>query len=305
MASLLIVGGAGFIGAHVAEQAIAAGRRVRLFDARPPLGALSRIASGADHVAGDVRDRAALADAAAGCDVIVNCAAVVGPVRARAAPDLAFAVNVGGVFNVLEVARAGGQRVVNISTATLYGNRPELGLLTEDSPPEPVSLYDATKLMGETLCTSYRKTYGVAACSIRTGFVYGLGSGIGKYFVPAALAGEAVEEDSGAEHPCDFTYVVDLASGILRAAEAAELAEPVYNVSTGVLRTRGELAAAVRRAVPGAIIRQGGGRNPKLHIRGACDVGRAARDLGYRPRFTLEAGIADWVARAGAAGGKP
>jgi len=299
MATILIAGGAGFVGAHVTEQAVAAGHRVRLFDARPPAGPLARLAAAAEYVAGDVRERAALAAAAADCDVIVNCAAVVGPVRAREAPEAAFAVNVGGTFNVVEVARETGARVVNVSTATLYGNRPGLEVLTEDAPPDPVSLYDATKLMGETLCASYRKTYGVAACSIRTGFVFGLGSGIGQYFVPAALAGEPAEEPAGAAHPCDFTYVVDLASGILRAVEAPALPEPVYNITTGVIRTRGELAAAVRKAVPGAVIRQGEGRNPKLHLRGACDIARAARDLGYRPRFSLESGIADWVARAG------
>ncbi len=301
MATILIAGGAGFVGAHVTEQAAAAGHRVRLFDARPPAEPLTRLAAPAAYVAGDVRDRAALALAAAGCDVIVNCAAVVGPVRAREAPEAAFAVNVGGTFNVLEIAREAGQRVVNVSTATLYGNRPALETLTEDSPTDPVSLYDATKLMGETLCATYRKTFGVVACSIRTGFVYGLGSGIGQYFVPAALAGEPVEEEAGAAHPCDFTYVVDLASGILRAVEAAALPDAVYNITTGVLRTRGDFAAAVRRAIPGAVIRQGEGRNPKLHIRGACDVSRAARDLGYRPRFSLESGIADWVVRARAA----
>jgi nucleoside-diphosphate-sugar epimerase len=295
--ALLLVGGAGFVGAHVAEQALAAGHRVRLYDRRPPAPPLQRLTQGAAFQAGDVRDRPALAAAAQGCDVIVNCAAVVGPVRAREDPEGAFAVNVGGTFAVLETARATGARVVYVSTATLYGNRPQLEVLTEESPTDPVSLYDATKLMGETLCATYRKTYGVDACAIRTGFVFGLGSGIGQYFVPAALAGEAVSEDAGADHPCDFTYVVDLAGGVLAAALAAERPHVVYNVTSGVLRTRGDFAAIVRRALPAARIVQGAGRNPRLHIRGACDVSRAATELGWRPRFTLETGIADWIAR--------
>jgi len=297
LAQILIIGGAGFVGAHVAEQALAAGHGVRIFDARPPVASLQRLVGSAEMITGDVRDRAALAVAAEGRSVIVNLAAVVGPVRAREAPEDAFAVNVGGTFNVLQIARASGARVVNLSTATLYGNRPELDLLTEDSPPDPVSLYDATKLMGETLCASYRKTYGVEGCSIRTGFVYGMGSGIGQYFVPSVLAGRPVEEDAGIDHPCDFTYVVDLAGGVMRAIEAAKLPRAVYNVTTGVLRTRGEFAAIVRQLLPQAVITQGPGRNPKLHIRGACDIGRATADLGYRPRFTLESGIADWIAR--------
>jgi len=139
MATILIAGGAGFVGAHVTEQAAQAGHRVRLFDAAPPAGPLARLAAPAAYVRGDVRDRAALAAAASGCDVVVNCAAVVGPVRAREAPDAAFAINVGGTFNILELARAAGSRVVNVSTATLYGNRPALETLTEESPTDPVS----------------------------------------------------------------------------------------------------------------------------------------------------------------------
>jgi len=301
MANILIVGGSGFVGAHLVEQARTT-HRLRLFDMAPPQGVLAASTQGIDFVTGDIRDRAALARAATDCDVIVNCAAVVGPIKSREAPELAFEVNVGGTFNVLELAREGKRRVVNLSTATLYGNKPELGVLREDANPDPVSLYDATKLMGETLCSSYRKTYGVEVCAIRTGFVFGLGSGIGQYFVPAALKGESVIEEAGADHPCDFTYVVDLASGILRAVEASALPENVYNVTSGVLRTRGEFAAIVRRLIPGADIRQGPGRNPRLHIRGECDISRAARDLGYRPRFSLETGVADWIDRARAAG---
>ncbi len=296
MAQILIVGGAGFVGAHLTEQAVAAGHRVRLFDARRPADVLQPLTARAEFVAGDVRDRQALAGAASGCSVVVNCAAVVGPIRAREAPEAAFGGHVGGTFNVLELARGSRARIVNFLDGDAYGNRPELGVLTEDLPPDPVSLYDATKLMGETLCATYRKTYGVGVLD-PTGFVYGMGSGIGQYFVPAALAGQPVTEEAGIDHPCDFTYVVDLASGILRAVEAERLPHSVYNVTTGVLRTRGEFAAIVRRELPQAAIAQGPGRNPKLHIRGPCDVSRAAADLGYRPRFTLETGIPDWIAR--------
>ena len=184
MTRFLITGGSGFVALHAAEQALARGHAVTLFDLSPPPAYAAALAPGARIGAGDVRERAALAAAAEDATHVVHCAAVVGPVRAREAPETAFAVNVGGTFNLLELARASGARIVNLSTATLYGNRPELGVLTEDSPPDPVSLYDATKLMGETLCATYRKTFGVAVASIRTGFVFGHGSRIGEYFLP-------------------------------------------------------------------------------------------------------------------------
>jgi nucleoside-diphosphate-sugar epimerase len=198
---------------------------------------------------------------------------------------------------VLEAARDSGARVILLSTATLYGTRPDLLPLDEDATPDPVSLYDATKLMAETLCTSYRRTFGVIAASLRTGFVYGAGNSVGEYFVYPTLRGEAVREPAGGDHPCDFTYVEDLALALVCAAEQPSLPEAIYNVTGGSLHTRGEFAAIVRRLLPQAHITLAPGIDPMRHLRGACVIRRAIRDFGYRPH-TMEAGITDWIAKA-------
>lgn len=305
MTRFLITGGSGFVALHAAEQALARGHSVTLFDLSPPPDYAAALAPGARLVAGDVRHRAVLAAAAEDATHVIHCAAVVGPVPANADPARAVEVNVGGTSNVLELARARGLPVVNLSTATLYGHRPGLEALDEAAAPDPIGVYDATKLMAETLCAAYRRTYGVAVASVRTGFVFGYGSRIGEYFLPRVLRGEAIEEPCGGDHSCDFTYVVDLARGLVAAAEAGALPEPVYNITTGVRRTRGDLAEAVRALVPGVVIRQGGGIDPARHLRGACLIARAARDFGYAPRFTLETGLAHWRERIGALGQAP
>ncbi|MBL8700507.1 MAG: NAD(P)-dependent oxidoreductase [Alphaproteobacteria bacterium] len=297
MTRVLITGGSGFVALHAAEVALARGHAVTLFDLSSPPAYAARLAPGARHVQGDVRDRAALAAAAEGASHVIHCAAVVGPAPAKADPTRAVEVNVVGTGNVLELARARGLPVVNLSTATLYGHRPGLEPLDETAAPDPIGVYDATKLMAETLCTTYRRTFAVEVASIRTGFVFGHGSRIGEYFLQRVLRGEAIEEPCGADHSCDFTYVVDLARGLVAAAEAGALPEPVYNVTTGVRRTRGDLAAAVRSLVPAAVIRQGPGVDPARHLRGACLIARAHRDFGYAPRFTLETGLAHWLDR--------
>ncbi len=297
MATLLITGGAGFVALHTAEAALARGHAVRLFDLDALPGYAARIAGGAVFHRGDVRDRVALAEAAAGATHLIHCAALVGPAPAKADPVRAVEVNVGGTSNMLELARHHGLKLVNLSTATLYGHRTDLAPLDESDRPEPLGIYDATKLMTETLCESYRKAYATAATSIRTGFVFGHGSRIGEYFLPRVLRGEAVEEESGADHPCDFTSVLDLAAGLVAAAEAGRLPEPVYNITSGRLRSRGELAAIVRALVSGAQIRQGPGLDPGRHLRGACRIERARRDFGYAPAQTLESGLAHWHAR--------
>lgn len=302
MTRILITGGGGFVALHAAEAAVARGHAVTLFDLSSPPAYAAALAPAARIVRGDVRDRAALAAAAEGATHVIHCAAIVGPTPAKADPARAVDVNVGGTCNVLELARARGLPVVNLSTATLYGHRPGLEPLDETATPDPIGIYDATKLMAETLCATYRKTFAVDVVSIRTGFVFGHGSRIGEYFLPRVLRGERIEEPCGAAHSCDFTYVVDLGRGLVAAAEAGALPEPIYNITTGVRRTRGDLAAAVRALVPGAQIVQGPGVDPARHLRGACLIARAARDFGFVPRFTLETGLAHWHERIRALG---
>lgn len=295
MASFLVTGGSGMVAQHVAEHAIALGHDVRLADLSWPEERLW--VEGPARLGFDIRDAAACRRHAAGATAIIHCAAVVGPARSRVDPRLTLEVNVTGTANLLEAAHAAGARLINVSTATLYGNRPDLLPLHETDPADPLTIYDGTKLMGETWCAAHRRTYGSDSASFRTGFVYGRGNQIGEYFLPRVLAGEAVDESAGRDHPCDFTYVVDLAEALVAAALAPALPNPVYNVTGGVLRTRGEFAQAVRDLLPGAEITQGAGIDPARHLRGPSVLERAKADFGWSPRFSLAQGLADWHRR--------
>ena len=295
MKRMLITGGSGMVGQHVAAAAVARGYQVRLADYAWPQASLWAL--GDERVTFDIRDAKACHDHARGVDAIVHCAAVVGPVRARIETLQTLAINVNGTANLLEAALAHGARFLSMSTATLYGHRPLLEPLDETSQADPLTVYDGTKLMAEVHCTAHRRTYGSDVASFRTGFVFGRGTQIGEYFLPRVLAGQAVAEPAGREHPCDFTYVVDLAEALVAAAEAPLLAHSVYNITGGRIRTRGELAQGVRDLVPSAQISQGVGIDPARHLRGACVIERARQDFGWRPRFSLESGLADWLAR--------
>ena len=295
MKRMLITGGSGMVGQHVAAAAVARGYQVRLADHAWPQTVLW--ASCDEGVTFDIRDAKACHDHARGVDAIVHCAAVVGPARARIDPLQTLAINVNGTANLLEAALAHGARFLSMSTATLYGHRPLLEPLDETSQADPLTVYDGTKLMAEVHCTAHRRTYGSDVASFRTGFVFGRGTQIGEYFLPRVLAGQAVAEPAGREHPCDFTYVVDLAEALVAAAEAPLLAHSVYNITGGRIRTRGDLAQGVRDLVPSAQISQGAGIDPARHLRGACVIERARQDFGWRPRFSLESGLADWLAR--------
>lgn len=295
MSRILVTGGSGMVAQHVAEAALRQRHEVILADMAWPEKRMW--VEGAGRVTFDIRDAKACATYAQGIDAIIHCAAVVGPARARLDPQVTLAVNVNGTANLLEAARGQGARLINVSTATLYGNRPDLRPLDEADPTDPLTIYDGSKLMSEAWCAAHRRTFGSDSASIRTGFVYGRGNQIGEYFLPRVLAGESVVEGAGGDHPCDFTYVVDLAEGLLAAALAPSLPYPVYNITGGVLRTRGDFAEAVRAVVPGAQITQPSGIDPARHLRGACRLDRAREDFGWGPRFSIEAGVADWRQR--------
>lgn len=295
MDRILVTGGSGMLAQHVADAAQSWGLGVTLADIAWPEDRMW--VEGPDRLSFDMRDRTACKDAARGMRAIIHCAAVVGPARARADALLTLDVNVAGTAALLEAAYAEGARLLNMSTATLYGNRPDLAPLDETDPPDPLTIYDGTKLMTETWCSAHRRTYGSDCASFRTGFVYGRGNQIGEYFLPRVLAGERVEETAGGDHPCDFTYVVDLAEALVMAATAPALPHDVYNITGGVLHTRGAFADAVRRLVPGSQIVQPPGIDPARHLRGPCRIARAEADFGWRPRFDLHAGLSDWRAR--------
>lgn len=295
MGLVLVTGGSGMVAQHVAEAAIARGHQVCLADMAWPEERMW--IDGVERVSFDIRDKAACIDHAADVVAIVHCAAVVGPARSRVDPLFTLDVNVTGTANLLEAAFATGARLVNVSTATLYGNRPDLAPLHETDPTDPLSVYDGTKLMAEAWCAAHRRTYGSDVASFRTGFVYGRGNQIGEYFLPRVLAGDVVTENAGGDHPCDFTYVVDLAEGLVAAALAPHLDNTVYNITGGRLRLRRDLADAVKALVPQAHISQVPGIDPGRHLRGASVLDRAREDFGWAPRFTLESGLADWQQR--------
>jgi nucleoside-diphosphate-sugar epimerase len=295
MAKFLITGGSGMVAQHTAEAALKAGHAVRLADVAWPDGRVW--ISDVERVTFDLRDTHAAAEHADGTDAVIHCGAVVGLHRARIDAMITLDVNVGGTAGLLAATHAAGTRLVSMSTATLYGDRPDLQPLDEDDKIEPLGLYDGSKAMAEIYCTTHKMTLGGEVASIRTGFVYGFGNQIGEYFLPKAMDGIAIAERTGREHPCDFTYVVDLAEALIAMATAPALPQTVYNVTGGVLRTRGELATIVRKLIPSAEISQGEGLNPERHLRGPCRLDRVRHDVGWSPRFTLETGMADWLAR--------
>ena len=294
---ILITGGCGFVGAFTALELVEHGHEVVCYDQQAVRNdVLERAGPGVVVVQGDVRDRARLASVVEQHRIegIAHTAAVIGQDEGAERPDWMLDVNLGGTVSVLETARAHSLRVVYVSTATLYGQHPDLHVLPEDARPEPVGMYDTTKLMAETLAISYHKIYGLDVVALRPGYVYGHHNSTGGYFLDKVARGEVIDQPVGADLPIDVTYVRDLAQGIRLAMTVRPIRSRIFNLTGGVLRRHGEVAAIARELIPSAQIRLGPGIQPHSHLRGPSDITRARTELGYAPGYTLEQGMADW-----------
>jgi nucleoside-diphosphate-sugar epimerase len=290
---VLITGAAGFVGSHTARYFVQQGWQVIGYDLAKSGGILNNDVT---CIFGDILDQKALESAVTQYDVsgIVHLAATVREPGCLDNPGPAVQVNVVGTTHVLELARKHNLRVTYLSTATLYGRDPDLHPLSEDSPVSPVGIYDTTKYMAEALCMTYHKVFGTDVTAVRTGFVYGPGQGIDRYFVEHVSQGIALSEHEGADHPCDYTYVKDLAKGLFLAHSVRPIQHRLFNITGGHLYRRQDLVKIVKDAFPDAQIHLGKGINEKLNLRGVCLIDRARQELGYEP-LSLEAGVADWV----------
>lgn len=295
---VLITGGTGFVGAFTAAHFAQHGHEVVCFDRKlQPSPELEAAGTRVSLVQGDVLNGKKLLETvrAHGIEGIVHAAAVISQGAGAADPVAMYRINVEGTMAVLEAVRSGGLRMVYVSTATLYGMHPDLPPHREDDRPDPVGIYDTTKLMAETMAITYHKVYKLDIVAIRPGYIYGPRNSTGGYFLDRLHAGERVEQPVGGDLPMDVTYVKDVALGIYLAMTVRPVRHRIFNITGGIQRLRREGADLARQLVPGAQIHVGPGIPPTAHLRGPSDLTRAREELGYRPQYSLEAGMADWL----------
>ena len=300
--TVVVTGGAGFIGSHSVEALLARGWQVRVFDnfstgKRANLPSDRRLAV---HQA-DIRDRAALARVLDGASHVLHLAAQVSVEASVADPLGSAEVNVTGFLNVLDAARhARVQRVVYASSAAVYGTPAQLPL-HESSATAPLSPYGLEKSINDQYAALYASLYQISALGLRYFNVYGPRqdprspyAGVISKFVDLALAGRTLTVFGDGAQTRDFVYVGDVAAVNARALEAD--AGGVVNVGTGRTTTLLDMIDALERILDKRLQRAFGPERAGDIRHSAMQPARLASVLPPLPATTLDAGLAALVA---------
>ncbi|NDD30735.1 MAG: NAD-dependent epimerase/dehydratase family protein [Proteobacteria bacterium] len=251
MTRVLVTGGAGFIGSHIARHWKERGAQVAVLDDFRTGHRANVEGEGIEVFEGSILDRALVTRAAEGVDYVFHLAAMVSVVESMQDPARCVDVNVHGTLNVLEAARrAGARKVVLSSTAAVYGNE-EGGLCGEGMPVRPISPYGITKLDGELYLEMYRREHGLQTVSLRYFNVFGPRqdtrspySAVIPTFIERALRGDDLIVHGDGSQTRDFVYVGDAVAANVLAAETPDLVGPC-NVGHGRATSVVDLARVV------------------------------------------------------------
>jgi UDP-glucose 4-epimerase len=295
--TVLVTGGAGFVGASLVRVLAARGDRIRVIDDFSVGQKAYLDGVPADLIEASIGDAAALADAVEGVDAIVHLAARADIVDSIADPVRSFRANVVHTVDLLEAGRrAGARKFVLASTNAVMGAA--VPPVDESQVARPISPYGASKLAGEAYCQAYAGAFGMAACALRFSNVYGPFArhkkSVVAAWVRAALDGRPLIVNGAGTQTRDYIFVNDLADAIGRCLDAhgAVVAGQVYQVGTGVETSLNELAVALSEALGRPLAVEHGPARAGDVARNVSRVDKAAEQLGFRAATRIVEGLA-------------
>ena len=298
---VLVTGGAGFIGSHIAQGLAAMGARVRVIDdlSTGHRENLEEIGGEIDFHQASLADVGALRRALEDVELVFHEAAIPSVPRSVKNPVETHVACVDATFSLLNAARLSGvRRIVYAASSSAYGDQPTLPK-QEEMRPEPLSPYAAAKLVGEYYCQVFTRAYNLETVCLRYFNVFGPRqdpsseySGVISRFISALLSHERPVIYGDGEQSRDFTYIGDVVAANMRAAETLKGVGRVINFARGERVTLNQLLDILKK-ITGRMDAQAEYREPRAgDIRHSlADITRAREMLGYEPQTSLEEGL--------------
>jgi UDP-glucose 4-epimerase len=307
--SILVTGGAGFIGSHLVDRLIQKGFMVTVFD-NMSAGSRANIGhhignKGFRLLRGDVRNAGNVQKAVRGADAVFHLAAIVDVQRSVRNPLLANQVNVLGTLNLLEACRnADIDLLVYASSCAVYGDAGRTSI-KEDAPLRSISPYATSKLAAETYCLSFQRTYGLPVFSLRLFNVYGPRQRPGPYagvvakFTQMLLKNRPPVIYGDGEQTRDFVNVEDAVNAFMLSLKRRKEAWQAINIGSGRAITINDLAKLLTKLTgkTGLRAEHHPAREGEI-LNSRADIRLARKALGYSPKVPLETGLrryVDWV----------
>ena len=296
---IVITGGAGFIGSHLAE-ALVVDNEVVVVD-NLSTGNIDHVPSAAEFIEADIRDRQLMAMVLEDADLLFHEAAIVSVEQSVDDPEQTQEVNATATLQLLSLARELSVRVVFASSAAVYG-QPESIPISESEPTASSSPYGLAKLTADQYVKLYADLYDVEAIALRYFNIYGPRqtggdySGVIDVFLQQAHSGGPITVHGDGTQTRDFIHVDDVVQANLRAAAYGEPGM-AYNIGTGESISILELATLIREITgntESVDIEHISARDGDIE-QSRADIQRAKTDLGFDPTIRLPDGLQELI----------
>lgn len=311
---VLVTGGAGFIGRWVVKYLLTKEFDVWVLDDLSH-GEKENLAEFYPNphfkklIRGDIRRRNLLTEIfQEQFDLCLHLAASISVQESLNSPEEAFQINVGGTFNLLEEARATNTKMVLVSTCMVYQSAQGNRSIDESHPLLPLSPYASTKLAAENLTLSYYYAYHLPTVVLRPFNTYGpfqKGNGEGgviSTFLHRKLINGPLHIYAEGTQTRDFLYVEDCAEFIVKASIGEKTCGQILNAGSGKDISIAQLASLIANG--SSPIHRVPHQHPQSEIQKmVCDFSKARALLGWKPRVSLEEGIArtrEWIEKRNA-----
>lgn len=302
MKNILITGGAGFVGSHLAERLLKEGWNIAIIDnlSSGKLDNLKKIEKQFKFINLDIRDLDELKKLNLKADVIVHLAAQIYVEQSVLNPQETFDINSKGTQNMLEFAKQRGiKKFIFASSSAVYGNVNKENI-SEEEALNPISPYGKSKLMAEEELALFNKLYEMTTTSLRFFNIYGLRQNINspytgvitKFFETIKNGDKPIIYGDG-KQTRDFIYVEDVVEGIIKSINLNDKKNHIYNVGTGktvsinnlldLIKTlsgkRGKISPLHKPKREGDILLSG------------ADIAKIKKELGFMPKYTIKQGL--------------